>query len=84
MGIVDATCNEYVFEWFRNWVGRTFKYVTPASTAINTFVNCPICQSFWASLATVWLFPAITQWWFVMPFLCLITAKLLFQKILVY
>lgn len=84
MGIVDATTQEYVFEWFRAWVDKTFPYDTTFSVTLKTFVNCPICQSFWVSLITVWFFPALTQWWFVCPFICLISAKILFQKILIY
>lgn len=84
VGIADCLTQEYVFQWFRDWVSRTFPYDTAFSVTLKTFVNCPICQSFWASLAVVWFFPLLVEWWFVCPFICLITAKLLFQKVLVY
>lgn len=84
LGVVTATTQEYVFEWWRNWVEKTFPYDTRFSVTLKTFVNCPICQSFWVSLATVWLFPELEPLWFAWPFASLITTKIIYTKILAF
>lgn len=79
VGLVDVTTQEFVFERCRNWVLSRSK-----STYLNTFTTCPICQSFWASLCSLWLFPCLVHYWFAVPFIALLSTKIIFEKILTF
>ena len=54
-GIADILARHYIFSWWREWVAKTFPY----NDTLNTFVNCPVCLSFWAAFVLSFFFPPI-------------------------
>lgn len=70
IGIANALTKEYVFQWWRDWVEKTFPY----NNAFIYLTNCVVCSSFWIGTATSFLFANIQWWW--AGFVALILAKI--------
>jgi hypothetical protein len=72
VGLSNILTREFVFEWWRKWVEKTFPY----NNTFNYLVNCIVCTGFWCGIATSFFFPTISWWWagFVCSILCKIVA----------
>jgi len=60
---VSATniiCNEFIFEWLREFIDKHFKY-----SILNKIIKCETCLGFWIGVIMTFLFPTFGLNWFI-------------------
>lgn len=69
MGFIVSS--EYVFRWARKLAEKT------KNETIITFVNCPVCLSWWAGLAVALIAIGFSWWVFPVAFGAALLARIL-------
>ena len=70
VGVTNIINNEYIFEWFRNWVDNCLP------DWCYELVTCPTCLSVWVCVATMFFFPFTWVEFVTLPFVCSIVSKI--------
>lgn len=52
LSITNIIGKEYIFNWFRKFIDKYFKY-----SLINKMINCSTCLGFWVGIGISFIFP---------------------------
>lgn len=70
ISLTNIISREYIFEWFRKFIGKHFKY-----SMLNKLINCETCLSFWIGLILSLIFPQLGIYWFLGGLIASICTK---------